>query len=81
MSADRIREAVHAGDYSRAVRLLAEYSQSLPVNRTSLDEVADLTCWVRITALCAHAHAQGRLQSTRDELQVLAAYARSAGNG
>ena len=69
-----IRNAVHAGEYARAVELFEAYAQSRPISAASLVEMGELVAWARLEILCARAHARARLQERRDAVHVAASY-------
>ena len=76
MSKNAIRNAVAAGDYARATELFDAYARSLPVDQDGLRELAALLDAVRASVLQERAHAQARLQTLRNEINVAAAYVR-----
>jgi hypothetical protein len=76
LSAQSVRDAVAAGDYSAAAALFDQYARSLPVNEASLAELGELANWTRLTVLCAKAHSQEQASRLQAELQVVSAYGR-----
>ena len=78
-----IRQAVASGDFQEAQLLWNGYAdllrQEMPkgsVTPARLEEVRELVEWSRRVVLCAHAHAQNRLDSMRDSMRVAQVYSR-----
>lgn len=64
----QIRNAVASGEFSRARLLWEDYGQEFragilsgPMPQSGLTEARELSEWTRMTALCARAHAQAKL--------------------
>jgi hypothetical protein len=78
-----IRQAIASGEYQKAQLLWNGYAALLRqelskgcVTAARLAEVRELVEWSRRMVLCAHAHAQGRLDSMRDSMCVARTYGR-----
>ena len=78
-SADSVRAAIAAGNYSRALELWNEYVASLKsdgLNAATLAGVAELVNWSRPLLLATREHAAARLRA----LHVAEVYGRTAGH-